>query len=185
MSSPPVARYTGLVSSRCAAFDPTEAIEVISKLPPASDLGPTKTPANSVHRGTDSLAEDANASLLHDFHPDNELTNVTTYTRGPISIYIVGNNTNLVEVCLKSRAKLPIKGRVISLQSSCLVRLGTCCVGLKIVIKLVPQGPWKFGIVQGLFDMRKCGVDILRYFEWIGPVDSPGLPPMFQVLRVG
>lgn len=122
---------------RCAGSNPMdstdEPLEMEIHILPADIEDTTQQPLSmhNVHRGTDLSSQDTMADIFYDFDPKNEATHVTTYTRGGRSIFVVGDDTDLVKVCAKGRVKLPLHGRAAWLQSTCMVRLGTCCVGVE------------------------------------------------------
>ena len=144
-------------------------------------LSEVPSDAHELHRGIDLSSNDINGEICHDFDPNNKVTRVTTYTRGGRSFFVVGDSTDLIQVFVKNRVKIPNRGRVTFIQSTCLVGLGNSCVGCEAVIQLTPHSPWKYAIIQGLFDKCIDGIDILKYFEWNGTVDQDGCPVCFKM----
>lgn len=110
-----------------------------------------------------------------------DVTNLRTYCRGDRSVFKFGRSSDLVEFKLKKRFKVNQTTRTcLFLQSTCMVRLGHLCEGVVIAIQMKKNHPWKFGVVQALFNKRLDGEDLLHYFELVGDVDDEYVPFCFE-----
>ena len=122
---------------------------------------------HNLYRGID-LKNDESKIVI-----GSDVVRLFTYSRGKRFIFSVGDNNDLVpnELCVRIKIN-PEGGQCTFIQSTCLTNLGASCVGVVAAIQLKTNQPWKLCVVNGLFDFRKDGVDMLEYFEWNGPLET-------------
>ena len=141
-------------------------------------------------QGTDLLCNDTHkqdgnvdhAKIKFDFEKGKSSTFLETTTVGGRMFFMVGMNNDLVDVWVNQRFALPILGRVSFIQSSCMVNLGQCCIGILCAIKLSKDSAFKLAVISALYDMRIDTNDTLEYYEWTGSIISSGHPECFDCI---
>jgi len=144
----------------------------------------------SFDQGTDLLSNDTHkqdddmdhTKIKFDFEKGKLSTFLETTTVGGRMFFMVGRNNDLVDVWVNQRFALPILGRVSFIQSSCMVNLGQCYIGILCAIKLSKDSAFKLAVISALYDMRIDTNDTLEYYEWTGSIISSGHPECFDCI---
>lgn len=116
-------------------------------------------------------------------HPDLSLitSSAGSYCRGQRKAFIPSSGSKLSPFQLTERVRIkPSCQTCVFLQSTCMINLGHMCTGVIIALKMKRHSVWRLGIVHALSCKRREEEDILHYFEWIGGVDSLGIPLCFR-----
>ena len=116
--------------------------------------------------------------------PDLSLitSSVGSYCRGDRMAFIPSSGSKLSPRQLTERVRIDPSCRqtCVFLQSTYMINLGHMCTGVIIALKMKQHSVWRLGIVHALSCKRRDEEDILHCFEWIGEVDSLGIPLCFK-----